>query len=174
MMIVYFTNMLSFNDPSWYGYYGINAFSSMEYENLAVLESKLGMPGNYINSFYYTDNTPIYNAIFNLKYIIGNMEDNNFYDLFFSNVINNNFIYKSKVNSNLMYVVNKDIKSWDFLNDNPFEIQNDFVSKSFGKDDVLENVKINNDSIVKFDNGIVHKLDFNKNEGYIYISDNIN
>lgn len=167
-------DMHTFNDSSWYGYYGINAFSSMEYENLAVLESKLGMPGNYINSFYYTDNTPIYNAIFNLKYIIGNMEDNNFYDLFFSNVINNNFIYKSKVNSNLMYVVNKDIKSWDFLNDNPFEIQNDFVSKSFGKDDVLENVKINNDSIVKFDNGIVHKLDFNKNEGYIYISDNIN
>ena len=66
------------------------------------------------------------------------MEDNNYYDLFFSDVINNNFIYKSKVNSNLMYVVNKDIKSWDFLNDNPFEIQNDFVSKSFGKDDVLE------------------------------------
>ena len=44
-----------------------------------------------------------------------------------------------------MYFVNKDIKSWDFLNDNPFEIQNDFVSKSFGKDDVLENVKINNE-----------------------------
>ena len=33
-------DMHTFNDSSWYGYFGINTFSSMEYENLAVLQSK--------------------------------------------------------------------------------------------------------------------------------------
>ena len=61
---------LSFNDPSWYGYYGVSTFSSMAYENMAVLQHNLGMPGNEINSYYYKQNTPIYDSIFDVKYFI--------------------------------------------------------------------------------------------------------
>lgn len=167
-------DMKTFNDPSWYGYYGITAFSSMEYENLAVLEHNLGMPGNQINSFSLGDNTPIYNIMFNLKYIVGNMSDNNNYDLYFTDAINDNYVYKSKYYAGLMYKVNKDIVNWDFFSDNPFENQNNFIKQAYGINDILVNNKINNDSIVKFDNEVVHKYKMNKNEGYIYLGSNIN
>ena len=36
---------------------------------MAVLQNKLGMPGNNINSFFYTANTPIYNIFWNYKLI---------------------------------------------------------------------------------------------------------
>lgn len=167
-------DMKTFNDPSWYGYYGITAFSSMEYENLAVLEHNLGMPGNQINSFSLGDNTPIYNIMFNLKYIVGDMSDNNNYDLYFTEAINYNYVYKSKYYAGLMYKVNKDIVNWDFFSDNPFENQNNFIKQAYGINDILVKNKINNDSIVKFDNGVVHKYKMNKNEGYIYLGSNIN
>ena len=167
-------DMKTFNDPSWYGYYGITAFSSMEYENLAVLEHSLGMPGNQINSFSLGDNTPLYNIMFNLKYIVGDMSDNNNYDLYFTDAINDNYIYRSKYYAGLMYKVNKDIVNWDFFSDNPFENQNDFIKQAYGINDILVKNKINNDSIVKFDNGVVHKYKMNKNEGYIYLGSNIN
>ena len=166
--------MKTFNDPSWYGYYGITAFSSMEYENLAVLEHSLGMPGNQINSFSLGDNTPIYNIMFNLKYIVGDMSDNNNYDLYFTDAINDNYVYKSKYYAGLMYKVNKDIVNWDFFSDNPFENQNSFIKQAYGINDILVKNKINNDSIVKFDNEVIHKYKLNKKEGYIYLSNNIN
>ena len=167
-------DMKTFNDPSWYGYYGITAFSSMEYENLAVLEHKLGMPGNQINSFSLGNNTPIYNIIFNLKYIIGDMSDNTNYELFYTDAINDNYIYKSKYYAGLMFKVNKNILNWEFLGDNPFEVQNSFIKQAYGIDNILTKNKINNDSIVKFDDGIVHKYKMSKDEGYIYLGNNIN
>ena len=166
--------MKTFNDPSWYGYYGITAFSSMEYENLAVLEYNLGMPGNLINSFSLGDNTPIYNIMFNLKYIIGDVSDNKNYELFFTDTINDNFIYKSKYYAGLMYKVGNDIINWEFLSDDPFENQNDFIKKAYGIDNVLVKNNISKDSVVKFDDGIVHKYKLNKNEGYIYFGNSIN
>ena len=167
-------DMKTFNDPSWYGYYGITAFSSMEYENLAVLEHSLGMPGNQINSFSLGDNTPIYNIMFNLKYIVGDMSDNKNYDLYFTDAINDNYVYRSKYYAGLMYKVNKDIVNWDFFSDNPFENQNNFIKKAYGINDILVKNKINNDSTVKFDNEVVHKYKLSKKEGYIYLSNNIN
>lgn len=167
-------DMKTFNDPSWYGYYGITAFSSMEYENLAVLEYNLGMPGNLINSFSLGDNTPIYNIMFNLKYIIGDMSNNKNYDLYFTDAINDNYVYKSKYYAGLMYKVGNDIINWEFLSDDPFENQNDFIKKAYGIDNVLVKNNINKDSVVKFDGGIVHKYKLNKNEGYIYFGNSIN
>ena len=38
------TQILTFNDPSWYNYYGQTTFSSMAYENMAHLQNKLAMP----------------------------------------------------------------------------------------------------------------------------------
>lgn len=167
-------DMKTFNDPSWYGYYGITAFSSMEYENLAVLEHSLGMPGNQINSFSLGDNTPIYNIMFNLKYIVGDMSYNKNYDLYFTDAINDNYVYRSKYYAGLMYKVNKDIVNWDFFSDNPFENQNNFIKQAYGINDILVKNKINNDSTVKFDNEVVHKYKLSKKEGYIYLSNNIN
>lgn len=57
-------------DPSYYGYNGISVFSSMAYESYSELQHSLGMFGNRINSYTYNPQTPVYNMMFNIKYLI--------------------------------------------------------------------------------------------------------
>lgn len=162
----------TYNDPSWYDYNGITAFSSMEYENLAVLHYNLGACGNQINSFYYCDNTPIYNVIFDLKYLIGEVVDSN-YSLFYSDAVNDNYVYKLNYDAALMYRVNSDILNWNFNLDNPLLNQNDFVYQGFGIENVLEEHILNPVSNKEVSDGVVYTFK-NKFNGYIYVNDNIN
>lgn len=167
--------MLSFNDNSWYGYPGVMAFSSMEYENLAILVNNLGMPGNNINSFYYKNNTPIYNIMFNLKYVIGYRDSDDDYTLYYEG---NNDIYKSKYAVGLMFGVNKNVNNWNYNFISPFKNQNDFVYKTTGIDKVFyKNNFITTEEVIKKDDIVVVKYVM-KNMGenyYFYINDsNIN
>lgn len=59
-------------DASWYGYNGVSTFSSMAYENTAKLARKLGLFGNNINSYTYYPQTPVFNSMFNIKYLYDN------------------------------------------------------------------------------------------------------
>lgn len=162
----------TYNDPSWYNYNGITAFSSMEYENLAMLHYNLGACGNQINSFYYCDNTPIYNIIFDLKYLIGDVNDSN-YSLFYSDAVNDNYVYKLNYDAALMYRVNSDILNWSFNLDNPFLNQNDFVYQGLGIDNALVEHVLKPVSNRELSGGTVSTFKNNFN-GYIYIDDNIN
>lgn len=143
-------NMLSFNDPSWYGYYGQVTFSSMEYENMATLNHYLGMPGNEINSYYYKENTPIYNLMFNIKYLLGYASDMNNFSIYHES---ENFnIYKNNYNIGLMYGVNGNIITWNNNSSNPFENQNEFIYRATDIPNVLEKID-------KFDRNIVYEDD---------------
>lgn len=66
------THLRTRMDPSWYNYNGVSVFSSMAYEKTANLQQDIGMFGNYINSYTYNLQTPVYNAMFGLKYIVDN------------------------------------------------------------------------------------------------------
>ena len=57
-------------DPAWFDYPGISTFSSMAYEKTANLEYRLGLGGNFINSYTYNPQTPVYNAMHSLKYLL--------------------------------------------------------------------------------------------------------
>jgi uncharacterized membrane protein YfhO len=133
------TNILTYNDPSWYNYYGQTTFSSMAYENMAILQNSLGLPGNEINSYYYKETTPVYDLMFNIKYFIGENKDINRYELI-SNT-DNIVINKNDYTNGLMYGVSKNIKKWKYNLDNPFIIQNDYMKKSTNsKEDVFEKI----------------------------------
>ena len=62
------TNLRTRMDPCWYDYNGVSVFSSMAYESVSNMQQELGMFGNYINSYTYNPQTPVYNAMFGLKY----------------------------------------------------------------------------------------------------------
>ena len=178
-------SMLTFNDPSWYGYYGQVAFSSMEYENMAKLNYSLGMPGNEINSFYYKQNTPIYDLMFNIKYILGTSVDDSRYSLYYNN---DEDVYRFNYTIGLMFGVNKDTLNYRANNDNAFINQNNFIEKATGIKNILEEVEITNKEIVDtgddytivkyslpnfydnyymyFDNNVI--CDFVYNEGDLY------
>ena len=128
-------NILTLNDGAWYDYYGQSTFSSMAYNNVSELNNDLGQPGNYINSYYYKQNTPIYDLMFNIKYTIGNNVDNKRYNLALTK--DNTLTYKFNYTTGLMFGVNNSIKYWNNNYINPLEYQNDFILNSTNIDNVL-------------------------------------
>lgn len=139
-------NILTLNDGAWYDYYGQTTFSSMAYNSIAELNNDLGQPGNNINSYYYKQNTPIYDLMFNIKYIIGNNIDSNRYKL----VTNENFtpLYKFKYTTGLMFGVNNSIKNWNYNYINPLEYQNDFINNTTNIENTLYRLTLKNKNII--------------------------
>lgn len=161
---------LSFNDPSWYGYYGVSTFSSMAYENMAVLQHNLGMPGNEINSYYYKQNTPIYDSIFDVKYFIGNNKDDNYYEKYDYDKLD---VYKNKNLTNLLYLSSSGVKFWNYNNYNPFSVQNNFVLGATGIDQVLERIEITSkDEVYNDGSYVVMKYEINPKEDNVYFYNN--
>ena len=152
-------NLLTHSDPTWYGYYGLTGFSSMEYENVAILHNKLGIAGNSINSYYYKKNTPIYDMMFNLKYYL----DNSYDDIPVSS---------NKYNLGLMFGVNQDIINWN-LDSNDIDNQNNFLEKASGISNVLEYVDdIDNELYYKSNSGTLIKYNIARPGKYYLLLDN--
>ena len=66
------TDINTLMDASWFNYNGVSVFSSMAYEKSANLQHNLGLNSNYINSYIYAPQTPVYNAMMSLKYLVNN------------------------------------------------------------------------------------------------------
>lgn len=165
------TQLLTFNDSSWYKYYGQTTFSSMAYENMAVLQNSLGMPGNLINSYYYKLNTPVYDLMFNIKHFIGDTWDINRYLLVYNE--NNVLVFENNYNVGLMFGVNKGIKQWDFVGSDPLRIQNDFLEKSSQVNNTLSKLEPYNKEVLYDRVKTLIKYTY-KNPGdnmYFYIND---
>ena len=159
-------NMLTFNDPSWYDYYGMVAFSSMEYESNALLLYGLGAPSNEINSFYYRYNTPIYNTLFSLNYIIGSP-----YIKGYEKVIENGFnsVYKNIYSGNLMYAGKDWIKNY-VLDYSPFINQNNLIFSITGVDNVLIPLQVfKYEKVTDDDSHVIFKYYIKNNHDNIYM-----
>lgn len=153
---------LTYNDSSWYGYRGINTFSSMEYKQVASLMNKLGVGGNTINSYYYSVGNKLTEILFNIKYGIYKDVDDNTYSY-----------YEMPFNSSLMFMVNKDIYEWNINGDDPFVIQNDFVNKSYGITEIYKKLKpIKKEVIYRTDNGTITKYIYKSNNNNYYTYSN--
>lgn len=128
-------------NPSWYGYNGISEFSSMAYEKSANLQYNLGLAGNYINSYIYSPQTPLYNSMFSLKYIVNNdpdairMNDNYFEKIGHTSDMD---IYRNRYWLPLAYAVNNSVKEWDYYNNDPIQNQEDYFERATGVSGALE------------------------------------
>ncbi len=164
------TNMMTLNDGSWYDYYGQTTFSSMAYENMAILQHNLGIPGNVINSYYYVQSTPIYDLMFDIKYFIGMRNDYNRYKEIVTNMETaNEFEY----NVGLMFGTNKDLLEWTGQSDNPFANQNQFMRLSSGVDEILTPATlINTEELYQDDTVTILKYEYeNTFDNFYYYSD---
>lgn len=156
------------NDPSWYDYYGQSTFSSLAYSSLSKFNNNLGMPGNYINSYYYKRNTPIYDLMFNIKYQIGNNVDDIRYESLNTNYLEE--IYRTKYTAGLMFGVNENIKNLPNETESPFELQNHFINLSTGVSDVLyEILPIEEEVIFSDENETIVKITYQNLNDNIYI-----
>ena len=144
------TQRLTLNDTSWYNYYGMTSFSSMNYEDMAILQRNLGMAGNVINSYIYNGATPVYDTMFNIKYVINNTSsgysDNRRYTLF-----SNDDIYKYDYSVGLGYGVSKKIFNWNKEYTNPVVMQNEYMVLATGIDKIFQPIKIINTEVLYSD-----------------------
>ena len=164
-------NVLTFNDGAWYDYYGLTTFTSMAYDSLAKLNNDLGQPGNNINSYYYKQNTPIYDLMFDIKYTIGYNEDN----LRYENILNENgtLTYKFNYTTGLMFGVNEATKKWKYNYVNPFEYQNDFIKSATNIENTLYRLALRKKEIIEeTDKETIVKYTYQTENDNIYIYSN--
>ncbi len=135
-------------DPAWYYYNGVSTFSSMAYELTSNVQSRLGLSSNYINSYTYFPQTPIYNAMMSLKYVVDNdssetMSDE-MYTMMFGVKADNFIAYENNYYLPIGYCVDSDIKEWSIASENPFSVQNDYFELATGVSDAMVPLTIEN------------------------------
>ena len=135
------TDYLTLNDAAWYNYKGISTFTSMAYESVSKFQRKLGLSGNNINSYYYKYyNTPIYNTMFDIKYLMGSFIENPYYS--YLKTDDKVDLIKYNYSSSLLYGVDKKIKGYYPEEYNPFKNQSDFVSLATNTTDIYTDVLV--------------------------------
>lgn len=138
------SNLRTRMDPSWYYYNGASVFSSMAFEKLSNLQYYLGMMSNKINSYTYNPQTPVYNMMFAMKYIVNNstpdvhVSSPNYtavrsYDKYIA--YENNYYLPLAYCTNLAlteWETEQYHKDWTSSGENPFELQGDFFDLATG------------------------------------------
>ena len=138
------TDINTLMDASWFNYNGLSIFSSMAYEASANMQNQLGMDSNYINSYVYHSQTPIYNALMSLQYLVQN-DDTPINEALFdrSYSVGNFTAYRNKYCLPIAFAVDGGISDFDIAGDNPFTIQNNLWYYATGIDNVLTPIEVN-------------------------------
>ncbi len=126
-------------DPAWFGYNGVSTFTSMAYEKLSNVQSDLGIYGNYINSYTYHLQTPVYNMMHSLKYIVDNDENVSVSDDYYTEVAKQGKFtaYENSYYLPIGFAVNPEVTDWYTDLNNPFTVQSDWFEYSTGVSDVF-------------------------------------
>lgn len=148
------TDLRTRMDPSWYYYNGVSVFSSMANEKLSNLQDDLGLMSNRINSYTYNPQTPVYNMMFALKYLLNNESPNVLSSQYYTSVGANDTFEAFKNNYSLPIafmtaLVVKDwatedyIETWKFeTGSDPFELQGDWFKRATGLENPFEKLEI--------------------------------
>ncbi len=140
------TSLRARMDPCWYYYNGVSTFTSMAYESVANMQSNLGMFSNYINSYTYNRQTPVYNAFFALDYIVDNftgakapMNSQLYKELF---TVDKYTAYENLYQLPIAFRANEEIRMWSHDNSNPFEVQSDLFGSATGIHTVYNDIEV--------------------------------
>ncbi len=148
------TDLRTRMDPSWYYYNGVSVFSSMASEKLSNLQDDLGMMSNRINSYTYNPQTPVYNMMFALKYLVNNETPNVLSSEYYTSVGKNDTFeaFRNNYDLPIAFLVNEDVKNWateDYIEtwkfetgSDPFELQGDWFKKATGLKNPFEKIDV--------------------------------
>ena len=133
-------------DPCWYYYNGMSTFSSMAYEKSANMQSHLGMFSNFINSYTYNRQTPVYNAFFGLDYIVDNMTGDKaeMNPKYYSEIgsVDKFTAYKNNFTLPLAFCADEAVEQWSHDNSNPFEVQSELFWNATGLNNVYTDMEL--------------------------------
>lgn len=131
-------------DPSWYDYNGASVFSSMANEKFSNLQRYLGMMGNKINSYTYNPQTPVYNMMFSMKYIVNNSAPDVHADSpYYTEATRHEkyIAYRNNYYLPIAYCTSLELTQWlpeeelsnlSEMNVNPFELQGEYFDLATG------------------------------------------
>ena len=148
------TDLRTRMDPSWYCYNGVSVFSSMATEIVSNLQDDLGMMSNRINSYTYNPQTPVYNVMFSLKYLVNNETPNVLSAPYYTSVAQNETFeaFKNEYYLPRAYCVNEDVAQWateDYISDwkletasDPFQLQGEFFNLATGLGNPFERLDL--------------------------------
>lgn len=129
-------NLDTLMDPSLYGYNGVSAFSSMAYEDYSQDQFTLGLGGNRINSYSYNTQTPVYNMMFALKYLMCKKTSiapsTDFFSEYYTTKDKDTTVYQNDYYLPIAFETSSDIYNWEVEESNPFEIQESFIYDATG------------------------------------------
>jgi len=104
--------------------------------------------------------------MFNIKYFIGNSFDNIRYTQLNNTPMN---IYRANFNAGLMFATNPDIINWYINDSNPFAIQNDFIKRATGINDVFTKMDpVNSETLLWNGTITVNRYTFNNPHDNMY------
>lgn len=184
----------------WYDFNGVSVFNSMTSANVCKMQQSLGLLGNRVyNRVIYNPQTPVYNAMFSIKYIY-NKE---------TYLINGDYYgapmkfgsYHSSQNNyalSIAYPTSKSILNWNAVDyANPVETQQEYFKRATGVSNVynyitdyeilyenivpLKNINefknigdftFKRDSILKNGNATIRVTAQNDENIYVYIKTN--
>lgn len=134
------TDINTLMDASWFNYNGISVFSSMAYEKSANLQNQLGLDSNYINSYIYYPQTPIYNAMMSLKYIVKNDDETQLNENHYKFIsrCGKFSAYENKYYLPIGFCVSENITDINIDLSDPFAVQNDLWYYATGAVNALE------------------------------------
>ena len=129
-------------DPCIYNYNGISTFSSMAYQEYSQTQYNLGMFGNRINSYTYNTQTPVYNMMYAIKYLIKDsssldLSENYYKKIYTTKDTSKTSIYENKYSLPIAFVASKSLENWNDIEGNPFEVQEDLIDKATGVSNVF-------------------------------------
>ncbi len=131
-------------DPCLYGYNGMSTFSSMAYEKYSQNQYSLGMFGNRINSYTYNTQTPVYNAMYGIKYLMQTdtslIPSTDFYTEYYRTKDKKTTVFKNDYNLPIAFMTSSNIKNWITEEGNPFDVQESFIDNAAGVSDVFKSV----------------------------------
>ena len=168
-------NYLSLNDGCWNEYNGVTLFSSMAYNKLSEFQYALGIPGNGEYSYIYNDTSPLYNLLFDVKYVIGSFDfENDDYSLYYEKVNEEGgAINKFKYTSGIGYAVDYKMINVNVEDTNPFALQNDIVKKASRiEDDIFVPTAVETKEIHSDSDRIIYEYKIKSTENTVYFHSN--
>ena len=166
---------LSLNDGCWNRYNGVTIFSSMAYSGVSRFQQCIGLPGNGTYSYIYTDTSPLYNLLFDVKYVLNEFETNNseYYQYYDNIKVNSKVINKFRYTAGIGFAVNKELMNLELKENNPFAFQNEIVKKSSDVDnDLFIPAEVTSKEIHKDENRTIIEYKIGETADFIYFYPN--
>lgn len=120
------------NDPSLFGYSGLTVFASSNDQSVITLMGAMGYANNGVNSHMYNSFVPVADSILNLRYLV---HKNNFSHSQLNQIAyvetddDVRYIYENPYALSRAFVVDDSLLyDWNYYSNNPFEVQNTFVT----------------------------------------------